>query len=61
MHAVPGVDSVAITTFRRQHEPNVDGLDTGLLPMGRLEIGQLDNNPNFPDRGLLRVTTGGGA
>jgi hypothetical protein len=61
VHAVPGVDSVTITTFRRQHEPNVDGIETGLLPMGRLEIAQLDNNPNLPDRGVLTVTTGGGA
>ena len=28
--------------------------------MNRLEIARLDNDPTFPDRGILVVTTGGG-
>ena len=35
-------------------------LDTGVLPMGRLEIARLDNDPSFPERGVLTLTTGGG-
>ena len=28
--------------------------------MGRLEIARLDNDPNFPERGVLALTVGGG-
>jgi hypothetical protein len=28
--------------------------------MNRLEIARLENEPNFPERGLLTVTLGGG-
>ncbi|GIH06858.1 hypothetical protein Rhe02_49250 [Rhizocola hellebori] len=58
--AVPGVESVNIVTFRRQHDPAVSGLDTGVLTMGRLEIARLENNRNFPERGVLSLTVGGG-
>ncbi len=58
--AVPGVASVTATSFRRQREAAADGLDTGVLPMGRLEIGRLDNDPNFPEHGLLTLVIGGG-
>ena len=61
VHAVPGVESVTVTRFQRQREPATSGLDTGVLPMGRLEIARLDNDPSFPDRGVLTLTTGGGA
>jgi predicted phage baseplate assembly protein len=58
--SVPGVASVAVRTFQRQHEPLTSGLADGLLPMGHLEIARLDNDPNFPERGLLSLTLGGG-
>ena len=35
-------------------------LDSGVLPMGRLEIARLDNDPNFPERGRARRSTLGG-
>ena len=56
----PGVQSVDVVTFQRQREPESSGIDTGLLPMGRLEIARLDNDPNFPERGVLDLTFGGG-
>ena len=58
--AVRGVTSVEVTMFRRQHDPAVSGIDSGVLPMGRLEIARLDNNPNFPEHGVLTLTLGGG-
>jgi hypothetical protein len=58
--SVAGVESVTVRTFQRQHEPQTSGLSTGLLPMGRLEIARLDNDPNFPERGVLTLTLGGG-
>ncbi len=60
VHAVPGVDSVDVHTFQRLREPPTSGLDSGELPMGRLEIARLDNDPNFPERGTLDLTMGGG-
>ena len=35
-------------------------LDSGVLPMGRLEIARLDNDPSFPEHGVLDLTIGGG-
>ncbi|MET8336030.1 hypothetical protein [Streptosporangium canum] len=58
--AVAGVTSVNVHTFRRQHHPTVSGITSGVLRMGRLEIARLDNNPNFPERGKLTLTFGGG-
>jgi hypothetical protein len=57
---VPGVQSVSATTFQRQRDDATSALATGVLPMSRLEIARLDNDPSFPDRGRLVVTTGGG-
>lgn len=60
VHSVAGVQSVDVTTFQRQREPQSSGIDAGLLPMGRLEIARLDDDPNFPERGVLDLTFGGG-
>jgi hypothetical protein len=57
---VEGVASIDVTTFQRQDRPNRDAFDKGRLELGRLEIARLDNDPNFPDRGVLRLTLGGG-
>jgi len=35
-------------------------LDDGFLKVGRLEIARLDNDPNFAERGVLRLTMEGG-
>ena len=59
--AVPGVASVTVTTFQRQRLPETSGLDAGVLDMSRLEIAQLSNDPNFPERGVLELTVGGGS
>jgi hypothetical protein len=58
--AVPGVASVLITVFQRQGKPDPKPLAVGMLPMGRLEIARLDNDPNFVERGVFRLTMGGG-
>jgi predicted phage baseplate assembly protein len=59
-HAVPGVASVQITKFQRQGEDDPSHLAEGQLPLGRLEIARLDNNPNFPEHGVLRLDIQGG-
>jgi hypothetical protein len=60
VHSVTGVQSVDVTTFQRQHQPESDGIDAGFVPMGRLEIARLEDDPNFPERGVLDLTFGGG-
>jgi uncharacterized phage protein gp47/JayE len=57
---VPGVASVHITTFQRQDEADPKPLQDGKLPLHRLEIARLHNDPNFPEHGVLRLTLEGG-
>jgi predicted phage baseplate assembly protein len=57
---VPGVQSVTVTTFARAVDDPGTGLITGELPMGRTELAQCANDPNFPDHGVLTITMGGG-
>jgi hypothetical protein len=59
-HAVPGVASVQITTFQRQGTDDPSFLAKGELPLGGLEIARLDNDPNFPEHGVLRLDVNGG-
>lgn len=58
--SVPGVDSVTITVFERYVGGTPDALTNGMLELSRLEIAQLDNDPNFPDRGVFKLTLQGG-
>jgi predicted phage baseplate assembly protein len=58
--AVKGVDSVSTLKFQRMGAPGMGSLDSGVIPIGRLEIAQLANNPNFPERGRLTLAAGGG-
>jgi hypothetical protein len=59
VQAVPGVDSVQVTAFRRASERWNQQVPAA-LSMGRLEIARLDNDPTFPGRGVVRVTALGG-
>ena len=58
--AVDGVDSVEITQFERKGRPSPLGLQTGALTFARLEIPQLENLPNFQERGVFHLTMQGG-
>ena len=60
VQVVPGVQSVIPKTFQRQRDDASSALDTGVLPMGRLEIARLDDDPTFPEHGVLVLTAGGG-
>lgn len=60
VHSITGVQSVDVHTFQRQRQPQTSGLASGVLSMGRLEIARLDNDPSFPERGVLTLTFGGG-
>jgi hypothetical protein len=58
--AIDGVASVKINVFQRQGKPDPLPLENGKLELGRLEIAQLENNPNYPERGVFRIVTEGG-
>jgi hypothetical protein len=57
---IAGVRHVDIIKFQRTSRPSQAALDEGVLEIGRLEIARLDNDPNFPDRGVLTFTMKGG-
>jgi Baseplate J-like protein len=57
---VPGVQSARVTRFQIQDRPATSGLAAGKIMLGRLEIAQLENNPNFPKHGVFRLTMIGG-
>ena len=58
--AVDGVASSRINLFRRQGQTETRSLGLRRLEMNRLEIARLDNDPDFPERGVFRVVMGGG-
>jgi hypothetical protein len=57
---VAGVDSVEVTRFQRQGLDDSSYLAEGLMRLSRLEIPRLDNDPNFPEHGVLRLALVGG-
>jgi hypothetical protein len=57
---VTGVRHVEILTLERSGRPSPAALTEGVLRIDRLEIARLDNDPNFPDRGVLKFTMRGG-
>jgi hypothetical protein len=58
--AVPGVESVDATVFRRRGAHGEAVPASGKLTFGWLEIPRLDNDPNFPERGLVTLALDGG-
>ncbi|MEL6853770.1 MAG: putative baseplate assembly protein [Cyanobacteria bacterium J06607_13] len=60
VQVIAGVASVQITVFQRQGTPSTVASDEGVLEIGRLEIARLDNDPNFQERGVIRLQMEGG-
>jgi len=60
VQGVAGVESVSITKFQPLGVAARDAVATGQLDLGRLEIARMDNDPDFPERGKLTLTTLGG-
>jgi hypothetical protein len=58
--AVQGIDSVEITKFQRQGVESAEAIEAGQLNLERLEIARLDNDPNFPERGVFNLIMRGG-
>jgi predicted phage baseplate assembly protein len=59
-HGVAGVDSVVVSRFQRQGTDTDEHVDAGVLEVGRLEVARLDDDPNYPERGVLRLVLHGG-
>lgn len=57
---IPGISSIAVTRLERLDEGPNQELENGLLPLGPLEIAQVDSDPIYPDRGAVTFTVGGG-
>lgn len=60
VQAIEGVEAVRVTRFQRLVGGSPSTLDNGVIPIGRLEIAQLEQNPSFPERGVLQIEIGGG-
>ncbi|GAA2753170.1 baseplate J/gp47 family protein [Kitasatospora cinereorecta] len=58
--AVPGVASVTPQVFQRFGRPAHGELDRGVIRAAAAEVLELRDDPSFPERGRLRITTGGG-
>ncbi len=52
---VPGVADVRLEVFQRWGQPPAGELEDGVIPIGPLEIARLDNDPEAPQRGTLRL------
>jgi hypothetical protein len=57
---VAGVVSVQVLRFTRQGDDDPTPLADGYMRLDRLEIARLDNDPNFPEHGVLRLELHGG-
>jgi predicted phage baseplate assembly protein len=60
VEAVQGVDSLEVTLFRQFGQPDNGELAKGVMPAGPWQIIQLDNDPNFQEHGVLKITMLGG-
>lgn len=58
--SVEGVESVRTDVFQRLVHPSPTTRATGVIAIGALEIAQLANDPNYPERGRLVLRAGGG-
>jgi hypothetical protein len=58
--SVEGVETIRVTKLQRFGIPANDALETGVLPLGAMEIAQLDNDPSFPENGSLELMLRGG-
>jgi hypothetical protein len=59
--ALPGVFFVSPKRFQRWGRTAAGEIDEGILPIGRLEIARLDNDPNEPENGHLEFNVHGEA
>ena len=57
---IEGISGVVLERFERLFEGPDGELDSGVLPIGPLEVARLDNDPSFPENGQLMLNLEGG-
>ncbi len=60
VEAVEGVESAVVTSFRVYGQEDNGELEAGVIPIGPWQIARLDNDPNFQENGVLRLSAGAG-
>ncbi len=60
VYGVEGIESATVTVFRRMGESGSADLDAGRIRLADTELPRLANDPNFPERGVLRLELRGG-
>ncbi|MGD9361141.1 MAG: putative baseplate assembly protein [Desulfobacterales bacterium] len=60
VEAVDGVESATVTSFRVYDQEDNGELKAGIIPIGPWQIARLDNDPNFQENGVLRLSAGAG-
>jgi hypothetical protein len=58
--SVEGVKSVEVSILERLGEGPQQEIQNGVLPLGPLEVAQLDNDPSLPENGTFNFQMGGG-
>src|SRR5262249_27233767 len=58
--AVPGVASAEVRQLGRRDQPGAQGLARGVITPFEFEILRLDNDPNYPENGVLTLDVKGG-
>lgn len=58
--ALAGVTNVHVLAFQRQGHPPNHEIENGVLPLAPHEIAELANDPNHPERGVLKLDMKGG-
>lgn len=58
--SVPGVAAIDTLTFQRRGRPDRKAFEDGQIKLYRLEIARCDNDPNYPEHGIFRLSMGGG-
>lgn len=57
---VQGIESVSVSKFERLYQGPNNEIENGILPLCALEVARLDNDPSFPENGVLRFEMRGG-
>jgi len=58
--SVQGVENACITKLQRLDRGPDHEMEKGVLEIGPLEIAQMNNDPNFPEKGILNLDIRGG-
>lgn len=58
--AVEGVENVTVNKLQRRFAAAAGEKESGLLPLSKMEVAQIDSDPDFPEHGRLTLVVKGG-